>query len=145
MALTGPARLGPVPLRLAAGASLTAHGYHWLFAADIGRLADSVQRAGLPRPELLAQLSAWGALAGGVLLVLGFATRLAALWNAVTLGVVLWRFELGGDPLAHWRAFLAPGGYEFTLLLFASCLALLLLGAGTLSVDAVLSPAAREP
>lgn len=140
MALTGPARLGPVPLRLAAGAALAVHGYRWLFSADIDRLAQSVRDAGLPRPELLAQLAAWGAFAGGVLLVLGFATRLAALWNAGTLGVVLWRVKLGGDPIAQWREFSGPGGYEYPLVLFASCLALLLLGAGTLSVDALLSP-----
>lgn len=146
MALTGASRLAPVPLRLAVGATCIYYGYETLFGekafdAFIQRVTD----LGLPRPEILAQVAAWGALAGGIMLILGFATRIAALLNGATIGVMLWKINLGGD-VSRFADVLqnnfnpADGsGYLTPLVLLLACLSLVLTGPGALSLDSLLT------
>ncbi len=77
-----------------------------------------------------AQLAvAWGELVGGVALLLGCLTRLAA------LGLIV--IQVGAIVTVTWtRGFLhAGGGYEYNLALLAMCLALVLQGGGLLAVD----------
>jgi len=74
---------------------------------------------------------AWGELLGGITILLGFLTRLAA------LGLII--IQLGAIATVTWfQGFSIPetgGGYEFNLVLVGICLALLLMGGGTLSID----------
>jgi uncharacterized membrane protein YphA (DoxX/SURF4 family) len=81
---------------------------------------------------------AWGELVGGVALILGCLTRLAA------LGLIV--IQAGAVATVTWGkgfSFLAGGGYEYNLALLAMCLALALEGAGPLSVDACLKSRRR--
>ncbi|MBI4880051.1 MAG: DoxX family protein [Planctomycetes bacterium] len=151
MAMTGPSRVGPLILRLAAGAALVYHGYQKLFGAEpFDAFVEKVRGLNLPLagaapPEILAHVAAWGALAGGALLILGFVTRFAALVNACTLVVCIWKCCLGADLLAGIRTSYAyPAGYEYPLLLLAAALALVFTGPGTLSIDGILVGRRRQ-
>ena len=78
-----------------------------------------------------AQLAvAWGELIGGVVLLFGFLTRLAALGEIVIqVGAVYW------VTWAQGFSFARGGGYEYNLVLLSVCLALLFTGGGYLAVD----------
>jgi uncharacterized membrane protein YphA (DoxX/SURF4 family) len=92
-------------------------------------------------PEILESgtvqlIVAWGELLGGITLVLGLLTRLAALCLIVIQAGAIYivtldlgfAFEKGGEGL----------GFEFNVALIGVCLALVFMGAGSLSVDALL-------
>ncbi|MFH0946144.1 MAG: DoxX family protein [Planctomycetota bacterium] len=140
MAMSGISRVAPIPLRLAAGATLCVHGYQTLFLeGEFQQWTEQVATFGFPQSNIIAHVMAWGALAGGALLILGFVTRLAALLNSATLLVLIWKTVLTGDILHDLRyKFAGTDGYEGYALLLAVCLCLLLCGAGTLSVDSLL-------
>jgi len=91
-----------------------------------------------------AQLAvAWGELVGGVALLLGCLTRLAA------LGLII--IQVGAVVMVTWSKgfFAAVGGYEYNLALLAMCLALVLQGGGRFAVDRLWvrkpKPAAANP
>jgi putative oxidoreductase len=77
-----------------------------------------------------AQALAWGALSSGFLMILGFATRLAAIALAVVTGIIIWKTRLHSG----WS-----GGLDFSLLTLAACLSVALSGAGRPSVDSKIS------
>jgi putative oxidoreductase len=71
-------------------------------------------------------------LFGGVALIVGLFTRLAAFALACDkLGAILLVHAAGG--------FFLPRGLEFVLMLFSAALALLFAGPGALSIDGVLA------
>jgi uncharacterized membrane protein YphA (DoxX/SURF4 family) len=78
-----------------------------------------------------AQLAvAWGELIGGLLLLVGFWSRLAALWLMV--------IQIGAIYTVTWvRGFSLQegGGYEYNFVLMAACLAVVFLGSGPLSLS----------
>jgi putative oxidoreductase len=84
----------------------------------------------LPTPAQLGV--AWGELLGGAALALGFLTRLAA------LGIIV--IMAGAIHMYHGvKGFsLADGGYEYNFAIIAMCLALILSGGGTFSMDRLL-------
>lgn len=131
MALSGSSRLAPLFLRVAAGAIFVYHGYEKCVANDV---ADFVAKSnfGLPYNDILSQVAAWGELVGGGMLILGLATRLAALVNLGTMAVAIWFVHLGADRFEGLKNLKE---YEFPLALLAICLALIFTGGGALSVD----------
>jgi hypothetical protein len=72
---------------------------------------------------------AWGEFIGGLALLIGLLTRLAAIGEMI--------IQAGAIYIVTWvQGFSSPsGGYEYNVSLLAMCLALVLLGGGTLSVD----------
>ena len=85
-------------------------------------------------------LVAWGELLGGAALAVGFLTRLAA------LGIIA--IMAGAIATVHWEQGFAlhavegpagpmPAGFEYNFALIVMCLAVVLLGGGTLAVDRV--------
>jgi uncharacterized membrane protein YphA (DoxX/SURF4 family) len=78
----------------------------------------------------LQLLVAWGELVGGIALLLGLLTRLAA------AGLII--IQIGAIctvTFQHGFASLGGAGYEYNIALIAMCLALVLLGGGALAVD----------
>jgi putative oxidoreductase len=129
-------------LRLAAGLIFIPHGWSKIagqggaaaFAGDIA--------ANYHIPALFGHLAAWSELAGGALLIIGLLTRLDAFLLAATMFVATFIVQLPDAlyevPPGSIKLFVALKGIELPLSLFAICLALLFLGGGRYSVDALL-------
>lgn len=70
-----------------------------------------------------------GEFFGGLLVLLGLATRFGALNIAGTMLVAMFK--------VHWGSFFLPAGIEYTLALFAAAVALVIAGGGAVSLDAL--------
>lgn len=132
--------VGLLFLRLTTGWILATHG--WGKVTDVSGFTGGLERAGYPMPEVLGQLAAWSEFAGGLCLILGVLTPLAALMTGGTMAVAafyhhLWRgwggWEEGADP--SFLEKLASTRWEFALAILGASLCLLFLGAGRYSID----------
>jgi len=99
-------------------------------------LAMAYSESRSPTPETVnihgVQLAvAWGELAGGVALLLGALTRVAA------AGLLLIQVGAIYTVTAVRGFYAAEGGYEYNLALIAMCLSLFLSGSGAYALDAV--------
>lgn len=133
---TNSAAWSPVALRLTLGVVMAAHGAQKLFgwfggyglAGTAGFFADKL---GLTPGYFWAALAGGGEFFGGLLLLLGLATRFAALNTAIVMLVAIISVHGGG--------FFAPAGMEFPLSLLTMSVALIISGGGALSADARLT------
>jgi putative oxidoreductase len=121
--------LGLLVLRLTVGVIFAIHGGQKLFTGGLPRFGEMLTRLHVPAPSVAAVLVALVEFAGGVLLVLGLFARPAAALIAIDMVVAMLAVHLP-------RGFFNPGGVEFPLILFASNVALVCLGAGAWSMDA---------
>ncbi len=123
----------PVPLRLAVGLTMAAHGAQKLFGwfggyGLKGTAGFFEQTLGMHPGVFWAALAGSGEFLGGLLLLIGLATRFASLTTTIVMAVAVWAVHTGG--------FFAPNGIELPLALLAGSLALLVSGGGALSFDA---------
>ena len=126
-------RLHPLALlglRLALGAIMIAHGAQKLFGG-MQRFMGMLNSMGIP--GWMGYLTVAAEFGGGILLVAGLLTRLAALSICIDMIVAI--------DKVHWKNGLmnSPGkaGYEFPLACGAIAFALIFLGAGPISLDQV--------
>src|SRR5829696_377156 len=85
-------------------------------------------QVGAPMPGVTAPLIGGLEFLGGIALVVGLLTRLAALGLALDM--------LGAIFVVHLKAgFFAPNGVEFVLLLMVNAIALVIAGPGAGSLD----------
>ncbi|MGZ4991220.1 MAG: DoxX family protein [Methylobacter sp.] len=134
--LVSNAGLEAVILRAPIGLILAAHGSQKLFAwfggyglEGTGQWMASV---GLTPGFVMALLAGSAEFFGGVALMLGLLTRPAAMINAVTMLVaLLW---------VHWGQgfFLDTHGIEYALALLSATTALVFIGGGQYSLDALI-------
>jgi putative oxidoreductase len=125
---------------LAAGAVFAAHGAQKLFGLGGGggltATAAFFSQLGISPAYPAALLVALIELAGGLLLVAGAFTTYASGALLIDMLVALWKVHLGAGFFLNWT--MAPGrghGYEYSLMLIAALVSLLLTGPGALSVD----------
>jgi putative oxidoreductase len=130
-------RLQPIALlalRLVLGAIMIGHGYPKVFGG-LSHHVQAVSRLGLP--GWLAYLSAAAEFFGGIALVVGLLTRLAALAILINLAVAIEK--------VHWKnGFLSANGYQFPLACAAVAFALIFFGAGPIALDATVRTGARS-
>ncbi len=119
-------------LRIATGIVFAAHGAQKLFLYGIAGTTGAFTKMGVFMPTLIAPLIACLEFAGGIALIIGLLTRLAALGLAADmLGAILLVHLAGG--------FFLPAGYEFALTLLCASAALALAGPGAFSIDDALA------
>ena len=117
--------LGLLFLRLALGAIMIAHGYPKVFGG-LHHHVEVVRSLGMP--GWLAYLSAAAEFGGGLLLVLGFLTRVAALFVCINMLVAVFA--------VHFKnGFLGEHNYQFPLALAAMAFSLIFTGGGPIAID----------
>ena len=132
VATSAQQQLGLAIIRIVTGIIFTAHGGQKLFVYGFAGVTGAFAKMGVPLPGLMGPFIALLEFFGGIALIIGLLSRLAALGLAFDmLGAILLVHLAGG--------FFLPGGYEYALVLFAASLALALGGPGSLSADAVLA------
>lgn len=129
--------LGLLLVRIALGLVFVMHGWQKLTVLGIAGVAGFMGSLGIPFPTLNAVLLTAVELGGGILLLAGGATRIAALLTAFAMGVATVTVHLA-------NGFFMPNGYEFTLTLVLASLALASAGAGAFSIDALIRQAGRR-
>ncbi len=126
------ASLGLLVLRVVVGAIFAAHGAQKIFEFTLPGTIESFTAMGVPLPAIAAPVVAFVEFGGGILLALGFFTRVIGIMLAVDMLVAL--------VLVHLSAglWVGSGGYEFVAVLGVAALALALIGAGRFSLDRAL-------
>jgi putative oxidoreductase len=116
---------GLTVLRVAMGLVFATHGYA-KFAAGLGKASVFFAKVSIPLPELTGPLIAVLELVGGILLVLGWATRWLGLLFAIEMLVATFWVQV---PAKGWN------GSELERMLLAGGITLLFGGAGKLAID----------
>lgn len=132
-----PTDLGLLILRAVVGIVFIAHGaqklFGWFGGDGLSAEADSMAERGLEPAEVMAVLAGLSEFGGGLLVLLGLLTPLAALALALVM-VVATRTDTGQNGF-----FIQNDGFEYNLVLFTICAAFLLAGAGAYSIDRAVS------
>jgi putative oxidoreductase len=121
----------PLVLRIALGIIFAWHGYDKIFSTGIPGVQGFLGSLGIPLPELMAYILAYGELIFGLLLVVGLFTHWAAKFATIVAIVAFFTVHLpNGFSVGN-------GGYEFIMLIFAAAVSVLITGAGKYSLDAM--------
>ncbi|MGE8296623.1 MAG: DoxX family protein [Pseudomonas sp.] len=131
------AGFGITILRIIAGITFAAHGaqklFGWFGGYGLAGVAQWMESIGLAPGYLMALMAGSAEFFGGVALIIGLLVRPAAAVLAVTMLVAIFTVHLANG------FFMSNNGYEFALALLAISVALVLEGAGKLSVDSKLA------
>lgn len=115
-------------LRVIVGLTFALHGAQKLFIYKIDGVTGAMRQMGLPLPRLSALLATAAELFGGIALIAGFYTQLAAVPLAFTMLIATLAVHLK-------EGYFGPKGYEYTLVLFAASIALIFTGSGALAIN----------
>jgi putative oxidoreductase len=118
---------GLTVLRVITGIVFFIHGYQKLFQFGIHGVAGMFSHFGIPLPAVSAVIVTLVEFVGGLLLITGLGTRIAAGLNGIDMTVAILAVHLK-------NGFSGPMGYEHPLTLWGACLCLVLAGGGALSL-----------
>lgn len=129
-----PRDWGLLILRLGLGITLLAHGYPKFFDGGPGAFARYLTRIHFPAPLLSAWFMAVVEFVGGLAIVAGFQTTYVGYLAAFERLLIAWRLKM-----AVGVKFIAARGvgWEFDFLLLCMAVAVALLGAGAVTLEAV--------
>ena len=126
-------------LRLALGVIFVMHGAQKVLGLFGGQgLQATVQNfeAGLGIPPGFGYAAAFTEFFGGIALLLGLLTRIAALGIGTVMAVAMWKVHLANGFFLNFTCEGGKGhGIEYNVALFAIALALFLAGGGSYSLD----------
>lgn len=131
------AGFGLTAIRIVVGIIFAAHGAQKLFGMfggyGIAGTAQYMESLGLAPGHLMAILAGGTEFFGGLALIIGLLTRPAALGLTFLSLVAIFSVHI------HNGLFMANNGYEFALALLGGSIAVLIEGAGKLSIDRAIS------
>ncbi|VVP13352.1 DoxX family protein [Pseudomonas fluorescens] len=131
------AGFGLTAIRIVVGIIFAAHGAQKLFGMfggyGIAGTAQYMESLGLAPGQLMAILAGGTEFFGGLALIIGLLVRPAALGLTFLSLVAIFSVHI------HNGLFMANNGYEFALALLGGSVAVLIEGAGKLSVDHAIS------
>ncbi len=114
--------------RLAVGVVFLAHGAQKLFVYHFSGVAQSFGHMGIPLPGFSAVVVTLVEFFGGLALILGLGTRIAAALIAIDM--------LGAIAFVHFKGgFFLPRGFEYAFTMLMVNAGLVLAGAGAMALD----------
>ena len=119
--------LGAMVMRLALGIIMVAHGYTKIIPSG-ALYTFSHTVAHMQLPVWLGYVSAFTEFFGGMLLIVGLLTRVAAFMTAIDMAVAIIKVHLHGGLLG-------PNSFALPLALFSISLMLVFTGCGWLGLD----------
>ncbi|MFW0110081.1 DoxX family protein [Rothia sp. P13129] len=128
---TPSSSVGLLVLRLGLGIAMMLHGWQKYSEKTISGVTAGFEKLGIPAPEISANFTTYVELVGGLLIILGLATRLAALLTSIVM--------FGAIAFVHIsNGFFASGsGFELPLSYAVMAVALVLTGPGAYAVDRI--------
>ena len=134
-------RFGITLLRAALGAYFLLHAYFiWTVYGTAG-FSRFIASTGVPLPEFITWFTLLGHAIGGLMLLVGYFSRLGAFLNLIIMAGALVNvhlsqgFFLTGIVINAERGRAVAGGYEYVLFLAIACVSILFLGGGPLSLE----------
>jgi len=128
-------------LRLSAGGMILAHGLQKTFGSFDGP-GFSKQMAGFESggiPAVFAFLAIMAEFLGGMGLILGALTRIAAFGLAVNMVVAVYMFNWVNGFFMNWNGRHKGEGFEFHMLAITIAIVLMARGGGAASVDGAIA------
>jgi putative oxidoreductase len=125
--------------RVVVGVVLIAHGWDKLSGeGGVSGTASGFASMGIPLPEVSAWFAVGTEIGGGVLLILGLLTQLAALCAVLLTAGAVW--------FVHWSngILVTEGGWELVGVIGAACLMLIAVGPGRISLDGLFTIGRRS-
>src|SRR5919199_6745298 len=130
--MRGTAGYAPLVVRVLVGLIMTAHGWQKLTQVGPANFGDQILGPlGVPLPEAMGYVVTFVELVGGILLIVGLLSRLAALLLTIDLVVAILLVKVNVGFLSGSNG----TGAELELALIGGFLVILLAGPGKLSVD----------
>jgi putative oxidoreductase len=133
---------GPTFLRLAVGGVMIVHGLQktaGLFGGAGFNGTMKMFTEGMHIPYAFALAAIVSESLGSLCLILGFLTRFWAICLAIMISFAVYKVHWVNGFFMNWTGKQKGEGFEFHILVFGMALALLILGAGKLSLDSALS------
>ena len=132
----------PLILRLSLGAIFIAHGgqslFGWWGGSGLAASMD-VLKTSLRIPAYLILISILTEFFGGIAVLCGLLTRIAAVGLGIDMFVAITKVHAVNGFFLNWNGVPGQGhGYEFSLALLAMSLAVALTGPGRLALDHIL-------
>lgn len=133
---------GPVVLRLFLAGVMFPHGAQKVLGWWGGAGWDATVKAfvgGMNIPQPLAIAAIVTEFVGPICLALGLLTRIWSLGMGILIAVAAYKVHLTFGFFMNWYGKQKGEGYEYHLLVLGMSLALLIMGAGKLSVDSMIA------
>lgn len=128
-------------LRLALGVVILPHGlqktFGWFGGAGFSAMMKGFEAGGIP--PLFAFLAICAEFLGGLGLIVGLLSRIAAFGILCNMLVAIYRVHWVNGFFMNWAGNQKGEGFEFHILAIGIALAIIVRGAGALSLDRALS------